>query len=376
VTVSLVLLTAAGIFAGHVSSLKRDPGFQPDSVLLITLDPARSGYQREQLPDLYRGLMERLEAIPGVRSVSLSALTPTERGAASRFATVEGFDEKPEDRRYLSLNWVGPRYFETLGTPLLAGRDFQYQDEARPRVAIVNRAMARYYFGDGSAIGKRFTFDGQPLTYEIVGVAGDAKYSDLREPPPRTIYLHAFQEARGRFSKFALRTDLAPARIVDQVRAVVLDTLKTVPVARVTTLAEQVDESIAQERLMATLSAGFGALGALLAALGLYGLLAYTVTRRTAEIGIRMALGATRRDVTRMVLNNALRLVCAGVMLGAPVALWSQRFAANLIVNLRVDPVFTIAVAAATLLGVALLAAYLPARRAARVHPMDALRHS
>ena len=202
------------------------------------------------------------------------------------------------------------------------------------------------------------------------------RYSDLREAPPRTIYLHAFQEARGRFSQFALRTDLAPARIVDQVRAVVRDTLKTVPVARVTTLAEQVDESIAQERLMATLSTGFGLLGALLAALGLYGLLAYTVARRTTEIGIRMALGATRRDVTRMVLNNALRLVCAGLVLGVPIAFWSQRFAANLIVNLRVEPVFPVAISAATMIVVALVAAYLPARRAARVHPMDALRHS
>ena len=280
VTVSLVLLTAAGIFAGHVSSLKRDPGFERDSVLLVTLDPARSGYQREQLSNLYRGLLEQLEAIPGVRSVTVSALTPTARGGAARFATVEGFEEKPEDRRYLSLNWVGPRYLETLGTPLLAGRDFQFQDENRPRVAIVNRAMARYYFGDDTAIGKRFTFDGQQGTYEIVGVAGDAKSSDLREAPPRTIYLHAFQEERGRVSQFALRTDLAPARIVDQVRAIVRDTLKTVPVARVTTLAEQVNESIAQERLMATLSTGFGLLGALLAALGLYGLLAYTVARR------------------------------------------------------------------------------------------------
>ena len=235
--------------------------------------------------------------------------------------------------------------------------------------------MARYYFGDGSAIGKRFTFEGQSGTYEIVGVAGDAKdrtFAKLRpgDLPPRvpgsTRQVLAICDA----------DRLAPARIVDQVRAVVRDTLKTVPVAKVTTLAEQVDESIAQERLMASLASGFGGLGAVLAALGLYGLLAYTVARRTTEIGIRMALGATRRDVTRMVLNNALRLVCAGVVLGAPIAFWSERFAANLIVNLRVEPVFPVAVAAAAMIVVALVAAYVPARRAARVHPMDALRHS
>ena len=317
-----------------------------------------------------------MQAIPGVRSATLSALTPTERGAASRFATVEGFEEKPEDRRYLSLNWVAPKYFETLGTPFVTGRDFERQDENRPPVAIVNRAMARYYFGDGTAIGRRLTFDGQTAEYEIVGVVGDAKYDDLRVAAPRTVYLNALQEARGRFSKFALRTDLAPARVVDQVRAVVRDVLKTVPVGQVTTLAQQVDASIVQERLMAKLSGAFGGLGALLAALGLYGLLAYTVARRTTEIGIRMALGATRRDVTRMVLNDALRLVCMGLVLGVPLAIWSQRLAASLIQDLRIETTLPIAFASAAMIGVSLLAAYLPARRAARVHPMEALRRS
>ena len=244
-------------------------------------------------------------------------MTPVEGGAASRFATVEGFEEKPEDRRYLSLNWVAPKYFETLGTPFVAGRDFERQDESRPRVAIVNRAMARYYFGDGTAIGRRLTFDGQDRrSTRSSAWSVTPSTDDLRVAAPRTVYLNALQEARGRFSKFALRTDLAPARVVDQVRAVVRDVLKTVPVAQVTTLAQQVDASIVPERLMAKLSGAFGGLGALLAALGLYGLLAYTVARRTTEIGIRMALGATRRDVTRMVLNDALRLVCVGLRAG------------------------------------------------------------
>ena len=376
VALSLVLLSAAGVFARHVSSLRWDLGFERDSVLLVTLDPSRSGYQREQLPRLYQDLLERMQAIPGVRSATLSALTPIQRGAASRFATVEGFDERPEDRRYLSLNWVAPKYFETLGTPIVAGRDFEIQDETRPRVAIVNRAMARHYFGDDTAIGRRLSFDGQPQKYEIVGVVGDAKYDEIRAAAPRMVYLNAFQEARGRFSQFALRTDVAPTRVVDQVRTAVHDVLKTVPVAKVTTLADQVDAAIVPERLMAKLSGAFGGLGALLAALGLYGLLAYTVARRTAEIGIRMALGATGRDVTRMVLTSALRLVCGGLVLGVPMAVWSQRVAAARIENLRIDTTLPIAVAAVSMIAVALLAAYVPARRAARVHPMEALRHS
>jgi putative ABC transport system permease protein len=376
VALSLVLLSAAAVFARHVSSLKWDLGFQRDSVLLVTLDPSRSGYEREQLARLYQDLLERLQRIPGVRSATLSALTPIARGGASRFATVEGFDERPEDRRYLSLNWVAPKYFETTGTPIVAGRDFESADEGRPRVAIVNRAMARHYFGGGTAIGRRLSFDGQAQKYEIVGVAGDAKYDDIRAAPPRMVYLHAFQEARGSFSQFALRTDGRPTRVVDQVRSAVHDVLKTVPVAKVTTLADQVDAAIVAERLIAKLSGIFGGLGAVLAALGLYGLLAYTVARRTTEIGIRMALGATGRDVTRMVLTGALRLVCAGLVLGVPIAVWSQRFAAARIENLRVDTALTIAVAAVSMVSVALLAAYVPARRAARVHPMEALRHS
>ena len=183
VALSLVLLSAAAVFARHVSSLKWDLGFERDSVLLVTLDPSRSGYQREQLPRLYQDLLERLHTIPGVRSATLSALTPIARGGASRFATVEGFDERPEDRRYLSLNWVGPKYFETTGTPIVAGRDFEIQDGTRPRVAIVNRAMARHYFGDGTAVGQHLSFDGQ--TQKSRSSAWSATPSTTTFAPPR-----------------------------------------------------------------------------------------------------------------------------------------------------------------------------------------------
>jgi len=210
--------------------------------------------------------------------------------------------------------------------------------------------------------------------YEIVGVVGDAKYLDLRETPPRTIYLNAFQEPRMLANQFALRTTGRPAALAGEVQRIVREDLKTVTVSEMTTMDDLVDASIVPERVMAMLSSFFGGLGASLAALGLYGLLAYTVTRRTHEIGIRMALGAARSDISRMVLRGALGLVCAGLVIGVPLALLSRRAAGLVVTDLRADSIWPLVLATATMLAIALLAAYVPARRAARVEPVEALR--
>jgi predicted permease len=381
VALSVVLLSAAGLFIRYLSDLKhRDLGFHRDHVLLVRLDPEHSGYEDERLSRAYQELLERLEAIPGVRSATLSAGTPISGAGASSFANVEGHPERPEDRRYVSINWVAPKYFQTLGTPFLAGRDFNFQDRGGPRVAIVNQAMARYYFADGNPLGKNFTLDrdwkgfGADMPYEIVGMVADANYYEIREAAPRTIYFNAFQEGRVP-SQFELRTSVAPTSVAPEVRRTVRALLKTVPVERLTTLADQVDASIAPERLIATLSGLLGALGAVLAAIGLYGLLAYTVARRTNEIGIRMALGATGSAVTQMVLGDALVMVGAGLAIGAPLAVWGKSFAASLIPDLPGRSAVPIAFGALAMIAVALLAAYVPARRAARVDPMEALRH-
>ncbi|MFZ0590757.1 MAG: ABC transporter permease, partial [Bryobacteraceae bacterium] len=372
VAFSVILLSAASLFVRYLSNLEHlNLGFRRDHILLVTLDATHSGYKLEQLAGLYRELLARLEAIPGVRSATLCAPTPISGAGASRFANVEGHPERPEDRRYLSVVWAARKYFETLGIPLLAGREFGSKDEGRPRVAIVNQAMSRYYFPGGSPLGKHIIFDGDGKPYEIVGVVGDAKYYEIREAAPRTIYIDAFQDWHAP-SRFVLRTAVTPSAIVPEVRRTARGLLKAVPIERVTTMAEQVDSSIVPERLIASLSGVFGALGSLLAAIGIYGLLAYTVARRINEIGIRMALGATRNTVIWMVLRDVLTMVCAGLAIGAPVAFWGNHFAAGLMQGLPARSAAPIAFAALAMIAVALLAAYLPARSAARVDPMEA----
>jgi putative ABC transport system permease protein len=391
VALSVVLLSAASLFIGHLSTLEHtDLGFRRDHVLLLTLDPARSGYKGEQLSRAYQELLGRLEAIPGVRSATICAPTPVSGAGASRFVTVEGHPERPEDRRYIFVSWIAPKYFETLGTALLAGRDFRFEDRSRPRVAIINQAMAHYYFASGNPIGKYFTFDGQSEPYEIVGVAGDAKYFEIGEGALRTVYLNTFQFPEPE-AHFALRTSIDPEAAGPVVRRTVREALKTVTVTQVTTLEKQVDASIVPERLVATLSGLFGGMGSLLVAIGIYGLLAYTVARRTNEIGIRMALGATKNTMSRMVLREALGMSSAGLVVGALVAFWAERVAASVDPELftKTAPLrfanfsdgshlanaFPAAFGVVIMIAITLLAAYLPARRAARVDPMEALRH-
>lgn len=382
VAVSLVLLTVSGLFVGHLSDLRNvGLGFDRSSVLLVTLDASRSGYEPAQLFQPYQDLLAQLERLPGVSSATLSAVTPIHGAGAASFVKVDGFQEALEARQYVSVNLVAPRYFETFGTPLVAGRDFQFDDQGRAPVAIVNQAIERHYFPGRSAIGQHLSLEGQTgrprgevRSFEIVGVVGDAKYIDLRREAPRTVYLNPFQESRMSSHRFSLRTSVAPTSVASDVRRTADDALKAGAVANVTTLSDQVNASIVPERLVATLSGLFGTLGAVLVGIGLYGLLAFMVNRRINEIGVHMALGATRGDISRMILTSAAGCVGVGLIAGAPIAIWGQRLAGTWVENM--DPVGMLPIfsAAAIVIAVAAVSTLVPVQRAARVNPADALR--
>ena len=384
VALSIFLVTGTAVFLTHLSKLRNyDLGFRSDHVLLMVLDPAHSSYKREQLAAPYQQLLARLQTIPGVLSASITGCTPLQGcGSGRRFVNAEGHLEQPEARLRPAVYFVAPRYFETLGIRLLAGRDFSPRDIVRPRVAIVSAAVARHYFPGENPLGRNITIvhDARPFPfgddrpYEIIGVAGDVKPFELRDAPYPTIYFDMFQ-VNHIFDQFQLRTRSDPAAMAETVWRMARDVLTDVPVKRVTTLAAQVDSNIVPERLIATLSEFFGGLGAALAGIGLYGLLAYSVARRTNEIGVRMALGATTGDVIRLVLEDALRILCAGLLAGSFLVLWGRPLAARLVQDLKPESAGPLALACGAIAAIALLASYIPARRATRVDPMVALRH-
>jgi len=371
VAISLALLSVAQLYIGHLRELRGPSlGFDRDGVLLISVNNARA-QNRQALAALYAALVPRLAAIPGVRSVATSGTTPLALGAASRFLRAEGFDEPVENRQRVAMNWVSPNYFATYGTPLLAGRDFRDGDVEQPRRVIVNQAVARQYFAGRDAVGRRIWLENERDPYEIVGVVANAKYTDVHVEARAIVYVFT-PMSRGS-SQVSLRTSVRPAAVAAAAQRAVIEVLGADSVRGVSTLADQVDAAMVPERLMATLGGFFGMVGALLAAVGLYGLLAYTVTRRTKEIGIRMALGATRGAVTRMILGGALTLVAGGFVAGSPAAFWATRLAGAAVGGLPGGRI-AVVVAAAAMICVASFAAWLPARRATRIEPLTALR--
>jgi predicted permease len=373
IALSLVLLVSAGLFLRSLRNLYSiDLGFEREHALLVTLDPSHSGHTPEQINGLFLGLIERLQAIPGVRSASFAWNPPVAGGGSSRTVSVEGRPPGPETNREIYLNWIAPRYFETLGIPLIAGRDFNPSDTREsPRVVMVNQTMARAFFGDANPLGQRIKV-GERDTREVVGVVGDSNYLSLREKAHPTLYLGIYQGGAG--SEFVIRTTGDPAALIPVVRREIEQQAKGIAIGKIRTLASHVDAWIVQERLVALLSGYFGCLALFIAAVGLYGVLSYTITRRTQEIGIRMALGAQASNVLTMILKEIASLTFLGLALGIPLALFLERFITDLLYQLTPGDPLTITACVLVISFVALLAGYIPARSASRVDPLVALR--
>jgi len=377
VALSLSLLIVAGLFARSLGKLYAlDAGFKTENVLLVSTDPRMIGYQDKQVAALYQRLLERFKTIPGVRSATVGWAGLLSENWIKSLGTlrVQGRPAPPgPPKRPHSIN-VGPDYFETVGMTIVRGRSFTARDfdgESGQKVAIVNETFARDYFGEQDPIGQRFGYNAAGDESEIVGVVKNAKYNSLREKAQGAVYGPGFGQ---RDTNFQLRTDADPTLIIAAVRQAAREIDANLPLYNIKTLARQVDESLAQERLISALSSFFGLLSLSLAGIGLYGILAYAVSRRTREIGIRIALGARPGAVLRMVLRQGLRLTLLGVGFGLAASFGATRLLASQLFDITpTDPV-TFVAAPILLLTVALLACLVPARRATNVDPLIAIR--
>ncbi len=378
VALSLVLLIGAGLFLRTLVNLANvNTGFNKENVLLFGIDPVDVGYKEDaRLANLYQQIEQRVSAQPGVRAASVSFFT-FNQGAWGDDVIVHGRGPTPQNNHNVIHNVVGPGYFTTMGIPLLVGRLLSPHDTATStKVAVINETMARQFFPGGSPIGRRFDIDDakHDSNIEVVGVVKDAKYMRLREMPYPAAY-YPYTQINGYYNDFEVRYSGDPAAIISEVRRAVGEVDRSLPITYENTLAQQVDQSIASETLTARLSAFFGLLAVFLACIGIYGLMSYAVTRRTNEIGIRMALGAGRSTVLWMVLRESLILVGLGLVIGLPVALAADRLVSKMLFGLKpTDPISVLA-AVVLMLAVAMLAGYVPARRASRVDPMVALRY-
>jgi len=382
VGLSMVLLTGAGLFARSLLKLQsEDLGFNRNNVLLLGIDPRLAGYKTTELTTLYQQIVERLSSLPQVQSVSIASYSPLSGTRRSSSVVVNGYTPQPGENLDTQDLLVAPRYAETLGMPLLRGRDIDVRDTpTATQVAVINSAFAEHFFKDQNPIGRTFSFDDDSdkgAAVQIVGVVGDIKNDDVRDKPDPTVYrpILQVQDQSAYPATIHIRTQSDPTPLTPQVRQMLTQIDDKLPVFGVTTLSDQSKEKLNQERLIAQLVSFFGALALILASIGLYGVMAQGVARRTSEIGIRMALGARGGNIAWMILRETFYLVLAGLILGVPAALLGARLISTQLFGLSPTDPLTIAGAALVLSVVAMLAGYLPARRAARVNPLSALRY-
>jgi predicted permease len=378
VALSLLLLIGAGLLIRSLHNLRQiDPGFRPEQVLVFDLAHNPNSNEPAALARVAREAHNRVRQIPGVKSASFSWLILFGRSNISASLNIRDYAPAQGENVGARFNSVSPGYFETVGMTLIAGRGIQESDtENAPMVAVINEAMARRYFPGGNAVGRIMeinegSMQGKPT--EIVGVIRDAKYNDLRAEVRPMFYVSNQQLPRN-LRALEVRTTEPLSALIGPVRAALSEVTKDVMIRRAVTLSAQVDQTLASERLLTTLCTFFGVLALLLACVGLYGVLSYAVTQRTQEIGIRMALGATDRNVLWLVLRQSLTVVLTGIAIGLSLAILCTRLISSFLYGLSPADPAAIALSTLMLILVALLACYLPARRATKIDPMTALR--
>jgi macrolide transport system ATP-binding/permease protein len=382
--ISLLLVIAAGLFVRTIANLHSvNLGFNAENILIFTLDATQAGYQDASLKQFYKELEQRFQAIPGVRNATSSDMPLVGGWSSGTSITVPGIPQPPEGQRgpHTSYALVGPTFFETMEIPIVAGRAIDKRDvEGAPVVAVVNQVFAEKYFHGQNPVGRHFGLGGKAnaTDLEIVGIARTARYSSLkREIPPVTYmaWIQAPKSRRLREMVFELRATGDPLALSKTVRQIVHEVGPQVPVADITTQSRRIDQTISQERTFAQLCACFGALALLMACVGFYGTMAYAVARRTGEIGIRMALGATRGRVVRIVLREVALLSAFGLLIGLVAAYQTTAFLKSFLFGVKPNDPLAMGASVAILIACALLAGYLPAFRASRIDPMVALRN-
>jgi predicted permease len=380
VAVSLILLVAAGMFVHSLTKLSEvHLGYNRENLILFRVDAAATGFTGPEKVRLYQNLLERIAALPGVRGVAASGNGLFLHSESGDPIWVEGYNAKPGETLNTRMDHVGPHYFSTVGIPILMGREIDAEDSGTGlRAAVINQSFAQRFFPNTNPIGKRVrdTYPGNPTDAEVVGVVADAKYNNLREKSVERLYVPLFNPMwEQNRPAFEVRTFADPASVSDSIHKAVQAVNPSIPPIEIRTMSGLVDDSVQTDRFIKQLSEAFGILAMVLAAIGLYGVMAYTVARRTREIGIRLALGAEPGRIRRQVLKETLLLVLIGIPIGIPIALVGAYLVRSMLFGLGVADPYTLALATMLLIATALLAGLLPARRASQVDPMVALRY-
>jgi predicted permease len=378
IALSTILLVGAGLFVRTLVNLSKAPlGFRTDHMLLFELNPPGTRYSDARMAMLYHSLEAQISAIPGVRSVSMSNIAIIGDGHSGTNFHLSGHPVPAKEER-VQINSVGTEYFSTMGIPLLYGRAFNLRDTANsPTVAVINQALARKYFPNQNPIGATFEADADDASgpIQIVGVAADTRYADLRTETPPLFYLPYQQVPRASHMVVEVRAAAEPGSILSQVRAAIASQDRDLPMIDVRTMADQVAASFSTERIFANLTAAFGLLALLLASIGIYGIMAYTVSRRNTEIGLRMALGEQPASVVWRVMREALGMLGVGLVAGIGGSLALSRLVAAQLFGVQAVDAWTYVAAMALLTTVALVASFVPARRASAIDPLSTLRY-